>query len=116
MVEGQLKSLNLRNAMLYDFSSGGKVERVLLHPFSSHFLKENLFWGVPALAFLVFLVPKLYLDVKKMCKKFCEIPTIGLDLDFGPTLTTPLRIWTWIALWCNGATRIYSIVETTWTS
>ena len=39
--------------------------------------------------FLFFLVPKLYLDVEKMCKKFHEIPTVGLDLASWPNLTTP---------------------------
>ena len=37
----------------------------------------------------VFLVPKLYLGVKKMCKKFCEIPIVGLDLYRNTVLTTP---------------------------
>ena len=55
MLEGQLMARNLRNAMLYDLSSGGKVEKVLLHPFSSFFIP---FQGVSGLAFLV---PKLYL-------------------------------------------------------
>ena len=36
-----------------------------------------------------FLVPKLYLGVKKMCKKFREIPTVSLDLARVPILTTP---------------------------
>ena len=37
----------------------------------------------------VFLVPKLYLVVKNMCKKFREIPTVGLDLLRLTVLTTP---------------------------
>ena len=32
---------------------------------------------------------KLYLGVKKMCKKFRELPTVGLDLYRGTLLTTP---------------------------
>ena len=40
-------------------------------------------------ALRAFLVPKLYLGVKKMCKKFCEIPTVGLDLLLVTVLTTP---------------------------
>ena len=40
-------------------------------------------------AFRAFLVPKLYLGVKKMCKKFCEIPIVGLDLYRNTVLTTP---------------------------
>ena len=40
-------------------------------------------------AWRAFLVPKLYLGVKKMCKKFREIPTVGLYLARRPNLTTP---------------------------
>jgi len=43
VLEAQLGFLNRRNALLSDLSSSGKVERVLRHPFSSHFMKENLF-------------------------------------------------------------------------
>ena len=57
------------------------------------------------LDFLDFLVPKLYLSVKKMCKKFREIPTVGLDLCRNANLTTPPNR-AMIAVWCNGATRI----------
>ena len=32
------------------------------------------------LAFLAFLVPKVYLGVKKICKKFHKVPTLGCDL------------------------------------
>ena len=80
MLEAQLRSLNRPNAMLYDLSSGGKVERLLLHPFSSHFLKENPFSGGSGVGVVAVFGPKLYLGVKKMCKKVFEIPTVGLDL------------------------------------
>ena len=62
-----------------------------------------------------FLVPKLYLGVKKMCKKFREIPTVGLDLCCGTNLTTPPNraMDSPLVEWCY---RIYSIVKTTWTS
>ena len=33
--------------------------------------------------------PNVYLGVKKMCKKFREIPTVGLDLARVSILTTP---------------------------
>ena len=36
---------NDRNAILYDISFSGKVERVPFHPLSSHFLKKNQFGG-----------------------------------------------------------------------
>ena len=69
--KGQPRWQNDRNAILYDISFSGKVERVLFHPLSSHFLKENLFWGVPVLAFLLaFLVPKVHWGLKNMWKKF----------------------------------------------
>ena len=58
---------------------------------------------------------KLYLGVKKMCKKFCEIPTIGLDLSCMINLTTPPNraMDSPMVEWCY---RIYSMVKTTWTS
>ena len=45
-------------------------ERVPFRPLSSRFLKENLFWGVPVLGFLFFLVPKVHWGLKSMWKKF----------------------------------------------
>ena len=68
--------------MLYDFS-------VVVVVFSSHFLKENLVSVVPVWEVWDVLVQKLYLGVKKMCKKFRELPTVGLDLYRGTLLTTP---------------------------
>ena len=63
MLEGQLRSQNLHSEILYNIFKRGKVERAHFHAFSSHFLKENLFEGVPVLDFLDFLVPKVYLGV-----------------------------------------------------
>ena len=51
--------------------------------------REPFLRGFPCGIFGIFLVPKLYLCVKKMCKKFREIPTVGLDLGSWPILTTP---------------------------
>ena len=45
MLWGQLRWQNDRNAILYDCSFSEEVERVLFHPLSSRFLKENYFWG-----------------------------------------------------------------------
>ena len=45
MLQGQLRCQNDRNAILYDTSFSSMVERVLFHPFSSSFLKENQFSG-----------------------------------------------------------------------
>ena len=61
------------------------------------------------LAFLAFLVPKLYFGVKTMCKKFQKVGSIWLDLAQVQILTTPSNL-----LSGNGAKRIYSIVKTTW--
>ena len=59
--------------------------------------------------------PNVYLGVKKMCKKFREIPTVGLDLCRGTLLTTPPNraMDSPMVEWCY---RIYSMVKTTWTS
>ena len=43
MLEGRLRWQNDRNAILYDTSFSPMVERVLFHPLSSRFLKENHF-------------------------------------------------------------------------
>ena len=80
MLEGQLRSQNLPSAILYDILKHGKVERAHFHAFSSHFLKENLSEGVPVQAFWAFLVPKVYLGVKTMCKKFQKVGPISCDL------------------------------------
>ena len=72
-------AINLCNAMIYDLS-------FVVVVFSLHFLKENLFEGVPV--WEVF-APNVYLGVKKMCKKFCEILTFGLDLLRVTVFTTP---------------------------
>ena len=45
MLEGRLRWQNDRNAILYDTSFRSMVERVLFHPLSSSFLKENQFSG-----------------------------------------------------------------------
>ena len=53
------------------------------------YLAVNLF-RVPSRASLSsFLVPKLYLGVQKMCKKFHEVPTVGCNHCRGNNLTTP---------------------------
>ena len=59
--------------------------------------------------FLDFLVLKLYLGVKKMCKKFREIPTVGLDLAREPNLLldSPKVQWCYTHLFNS---------KTTWTS
>ena len=111
MLEGQLRSLNRPNAMLYDLSSGGKLERLLLHHFFVAFSeREPFFRGFPCGSFGLFLVPKLYLGVKKMCKKFREIPTVGLDLYRGTLLTTPPNraMDSPMMEWCY---HIYSMVK-----
>ena len=102
-------AINLRKAMLYDLSIVVVVVVVIV--FSSHFLKENLVSVVPVWEVWDVLVQKLYLGVKKMCKKFREIPIVGLDLCCGTNFTTPPNLPSG-----NSAPRIYSIVKTTWTS
>ena len=59
--------------------------------------------------------PNVYLGVKNMYKKFCEHPTVGLDLCRDNILTTaPNRAMdSPMVEWCY---RIYSMVKTTWTS
>ena len=91
-------AINLRNAMLYVLS-------FVVVVFSSHFLKENFFEGVPVWKVWEVLVQKLYLGVKNMCKKFCEHPT---DLCRGNILTTPPNraMDSPMVEWCY---RIYSI-------
>ena len=39
------------------------------------------------------LVPKVYLGVKTMCKKFQEVPMVGCHLTCVPILTTPPRLF-----------------------
>ena len=58
MLEGQLRSQNLHSAILYDIFKHGMVERAHFHALSSHFLKENLFEGVPVRDLQDFLVSK----------------------------------------------------------
>ena len=63
MLEGQLMTINLRNAMLYDLSFV-----VVVVVFSSHFLKENLFEGVPVWEVWEVFAPNVYLGVKNKQK------------------------------------------------
>ena len=53
---------------------------------------------------------KLYLGIKKMCKKFREHPTVGLDLCRDNILTTPPNraMDSPMVEWCY---RIYSMVK-----
>ena len=53
-----------------------------------------------------FLVPKVHLGVKTICKKFQEVPTVGCDLLCVTVLTTPSKL-----LSRDGATSISSIVK-----
>ena len=64
--------------------------------------------------FLCKLVPKLYLGVKKMCKKFREIPAVGLDLCRDTNLTTPPNraVDSPMVQWCY----MHLMVKSTWTS
>ena len=79
-------AINLRNAMLYDLSF---VLVVVF--FSSHFLKANLFEGVPVWEVWEVFAQKLYLGVKNMCKKFREHPTVGLDFMSRHTFDDPSK-------------------------
>ena len=52
------------------------------------------------LAFLAFLVPKVYLGVKSMCIKFEKVCSLGCDLARVPILTTPSNLLSGNALQC----------------
>ena len=51
MLQGLLRWQNDRNAILYNCSFSEEVERVLFHPLSSRFLKENHFLGGSCVGF-----------------------------------------------------------------
>ena len=81
MLEGQLRSLNYHNAILYNIFKIEKVERVLFHPLSSHFLKENIFSGGSCAGFFG---PKGVFGCQDKVQKVSE----GL-LVFSPIVDTP---------------------------
>ena len=68
--------------MLYDLSSGGKVERLLLHPFSLHFLKENLFLGDSCAGFYGFFDPKVVFGCQENVQKVSGGTSILVKRNF----------------------------------
>ena len=64
---------NDRNAILFDTSFWEKVERVLFHPLSSHFLKENYFRGGSCVGILRFFGPKGAWGAKKHVEEVSEV-------------------------------------------
>ena len=72
MLEGRLRWQNDRNAILYDTSFCSMVKRVLFHPLSSSFLKENQFSGGSRVGGFGVFFPKVHWGLKNMWKKFRE--------------------------------------------
>ena len=62
-------------------------------------IKNFTFEGVPVLAFLAFLVPKVYFGVTTMCKKFHKVATLGFDLPRVAILRSSLSP-------CNAVTAV----------
>ena len=63
----------------------------------SFILFHHIFWKrtpFPVWVAWVSWVPKVYLGVKTLCKKYQEVPMIGCNLAHGPILTTP-AFWQW---------------------
>ena len=73
MLQGQLRCQNDRNAILYDTSFSSMVERVLFHPLSSRFLKENHFWGGSCDETHVTIGPKGALGSQKNLEEVTEV-------------------------------------------
>ena len=97
----------MRCSTIYLLSSSSSFRRI--------FWKRTFFEGVPVWELWEVFPPNVYLGVKKMCKKFRELPTVGLDLLRVTVLTTPPKraMDSPMVEWCY---RIYSMVKTTWTS
>ena len=109
---------NDRNAILYDCSFSEEVERVLFHPLSSRFLKENHFWGGPCDETLVTNGPKGEIgsqqhveevsgvseEIWRFLKKFCE-PSLSNLLSVTQTFSNLATRWrcqtpdSWIVCW-----------------
>ena len=70
---GQPKWQNYRNAILYDISFSGKVERVPFHPLSSRFLKEDHFGRGSCVGFFGFFGPKGALGFQKHGEEVSEV-------------------------------------------
>ena len=110
VLEAQLKSLNRPSAMLYDLSYGGKVERLLLHPFSE---REPFVRGSHA-GFTGFFSSQ---DVFE-CQENVQKVSWDSDRWFGFSTRANFDDSSKSASKQRtiSATRIYSIVKTTWTS
>ena len=97
---------NDRNAILYDCSFNEEVERVLFHPLSSRFLKENLFWwgscsgryghfgpiGALGSQKHVEGVAEVSEEIWRFLKKFCE-PTLSNLLPPAQAFSNPATRW-----------------------
>ena len=102
---------NLRNAMLYDLS----FVVVVVVVFSSHFLKENLFWGGSCVGSVGSFCPKCVFGCQENVQKVSWDSDrwfgFGTRANFDDSSKSALKQCT-----INGATCIYSIVKTNWTS
>ena len=73
MLEGRLRCQNDRKIILYDIPFNLERERVLFHPLSSHFLKENQFLGGSCDETHVTIGPKDALGSQKHVEEVSEV-------------------------------------------